>query len=119
MLNGKVTILPLRSQTTPPGSGRVGLADLKRAALERRARQEASAFHAHVSALPSTSQETVNDHLFHISLRSRCTAILAGFRTLDPYPVRTGTIGAIDHLGNYALGTKPTGMGEHRRPISR
>jgi ProP effector len=52
-LNGKGTILP--AQTTPPGSGRLGLADLKRAALERRARQEASAFLQRASAWPSTS----------------------------------------------------------------
>jgi sRNA-binding protein len=54
-LNGKVTILPSPAQTTPPGSGRLGLADLKRAALERRARQEASAFLQRASAWPSTS----------------------------------------------------------------
>jgi sRNA-binding protein len=53
MLNGKVT--PPPAQTTPPGSGRLGLADLKRAALERRARQEAGAFLRRASALPSTS----------------------------------------------------------------
>jgi hypothetical protein len=55
MLNGKVTILSLPAQTTPPGSGRLGLADLKRAALERRARQEAGAFPLRASALPSAS----------------------------------------------------------------
>jgi hypothetical protein len=55
MLNGKVTILRAAAQTTPSGSGRLGLADLKRAALERRARQEASAPLARASALPSTS----------------------------------------------------------------
>jgi hypothetical protein len=55
MLNGKVTILPPPAQTTPPGGGRLGLADLKRAALERRARQEAGAFLPRASALPSTS----------------------------------------------------------------
>jgi sRNA-binding protein len=53
MLNGKITILRPPAQTTPPGSGRLGLADLKRAALERRARQEASAFLARDSALPT------------------------------------------------------------------
>ncbi len=42
ILNGKVLIVPPRAETTPPtGSGRLGLAELKRAALERRARQEA------------------------------------------------------------------------------
>jgi hypothetical protein len=41
MLNGKVTILPTPAQSIPPSGGRLGLADLKRAALERRARQEA------------------------------------------------------------------------------
>jgi sRNA-binding protein len=39
--NGKAVFMPLPTQTTPPsGSGRLGLADLKRAAQERRARQE-------------------------------------------------------------------------------
>jgi sRNA-binding protein len=55
LLNGKVTILPAPAQTTPSGSGRLGLADLKRAALERRARQEASALLTRASALPSAS----------------------------------------------------------------
>jgi sRNA-binding protein len=42
VLNGKVVIMPRPAETTPPtGSGRFGLADLKRAALERRARHEA------------------------------------------------------------------------------
>jgi ProP effector len=37
ILNGKVLIMPPRAETTPPtGSGRLGLAELKRAALERR-----------------------------------------------------------------------------------
>ncbi len=41
MLNGKIVVMSLPTETTPPtGSGRLGLADLKRAALERRARQE-------------------------------------------------------------------------------
>jgi sRNA-binding protein len=40
--NGKAVFMPLPAQTTPPSSsGRLGLADLKRAAQERRARQEA------------------------------------------------------------------------------
>jgi hypothetical protein len=39
--NGKAVFMPLPAQTTPPGSGRLGLADLKRAAQERRARQDA------------------------------------------------------------------------------
>jgi sRNA-binding protein len=55
MLNGKVTILRPPAQTTPPGSGRLGLADLKRAALERRARQVAGAFLPRASALPGPS----------------------------------------------------------------
>jgi sRNA-binding protein len=55
VLNGKVTVLPLPARTTPPGSGRLGLADLKRAGLERRARQEASTFPPRASALPRTS----------------------------------------------------------------
>jgi sRNA-binding protein len=54
-LNGKGTIRPPPAQTTPPGSGRLGLADLKRAALERRARQQASAFLQRASVWPSTS----------------------------------------------------------------
>ncbi len=54
-LNAKVTVLRPPAQTTPPGTGRLGLADLKRAALERRARQEASAFLARASTLPATS----------------------------------------------------------------
>jgi sRNA-binding protein len=53
--NGKATVLLPPAQTTPPGSGRLGLADLKRAAQERRARQGASTFLACASALPSTS----------------------------------------------------------------
>ncbi len=37
ILNGKVLIMPPPAETTPPtGSGRLGLAELKRAALERR-----------------------------------------------------------------------------------
>jgi sRNA-binding protein len=40
--NGKVVSIPPPAQTTPStGSGRLGLAELKRAAQERRARQEA------------------------------------------------------------------------------
>jgi sRNA-binding protein len=55
VVKGKVAAqLPL-ARTSTPGSGRLGLADLKRAALERRARQQASAFLARASALPSTS----------------------------------------------------------------
>jgi len=42
ILNGKVVIMPPPAEMTPPtGSGRLGLAELKRGALERRARQEA------------------------------------------------------------------------------
>jgi sRNA-binding protein len=51
----KVTVLPPLTPTTPRDSGRLGLADLKRAALERRARQEASAFLVRASTLPGTS----------------------------------------------------------------
>jgi sRNA-binding protein len=41
VFNGKVVVIPRPAETTPPTcSGRLGLADLKRAALERRARQE-------------------------------------------------------------------------------
>jgi sRNA-binding protein len=41
--NGKVSSIPPRALTTPStGGGRLGLADLKRAAQERRARQEAN-----------------------------------------------------------------------------
>jgi ProP effector len=39
--NGKVVIPPPAETTLPTGSGRLGLADLKRAALERQAGQEA------------------------------------------------------------------------------
>jgi sRNA-binding protein len=40
--NGKAVFMPLPTQATQPsGSGRLGLADLKRAAQERRARQDA------------------------------------------------------------------------------
>jgi ProP effector len=40
--NDRAVFMPLPAQTTlPTGSGRLGLADLKRAAQERRARQEA------------------------------------------------------------------------------
>jgi hypothetical protein len=55
MPSGKVTVLMPHARTTQPGSGRLGLADLKRAAQERRARQEASTFLACASALPSRS----------------------------------------------------------------
>ena len=42
ILNGKVVIMPPPPEMTPPtGSGRLGLPELKRAAMERRARQEA------------------------------------------------------------------------------
>jgi sRNA-binding protein len=42
MLNGKVVVMsPLGEKTPPAGSGRLGLAELKRAAQERRARQQA------------------------------------------------------------------------------
>jgi ProP effector len=42
ILNGQVLIMPPPAETTPPtASGRLGLAELKRAALERRARQAA------------------------------------------------------------------------------
>jgi sRNA-binding protein len=54
--SNRVISMPPRAQTPPPtSSGRLGLADLKRAAQERRARQEASAFLARSTALPSTS----------------------------------------------------------------
>jgi sRNA-binding protein len=54
--DGKAVFMPLPTQATPPsGTGRLGLADLKRAAQERRARQEASAFLSRASALPSMS----------------------------------------------------------------
>jgi ProP effector len=55
MLTARSPSCRLPAQTTPPGSGRLGLTDLKRAALERRACQEASAFLARAAALPSTS----------------------------------------------------------------
>jgi sRNA-binding protein len=55
MPNDKVTVLLPLAQKTPPGTGRLGLADLKRAAQERRARQEASTFLACASALPNRS----------------------------------------------------------------
>jgi sRNA-binding protein len=42
ILKGKVVIMPRPAEIPPPtGSGRLGLAELKRAALERRGRQEA------------------------------------------------------------------------------
>jgi sRNA-binding protein len=42
MLNDKVVVMsPLGEKTPPAGSGRLGLAELKRAAQERRARQQA------------------------------------------------------------------------------
>jgi sRNA-binding protein len=50
VFNGKVTAQPPPARTTTPGSGRLGLADLKRAALERRARQEAGGFLPRASA---------------------------------------------------------------------
>jgi sRNA-binding protein len=53
--NGRVAAQLPPARTTTPGSGRLGLADLKRAAHERRARQEASAFLARAAALPSAS----------------------------------------------------------------
>jgi sRNA-binding protein len=41
MLNDKVVVMPQLGEKTPPtGSGRLGLAELKRAAQERRARQQ-------------------------------------------------------------------------------
>jgi sRNA-binding protein len=41
--SGKVVAMPLPAEMAPPsGSGRLGLADLKRTARERRARQEAN-----------------------------------------------------------------------------
>jgi sRNA-binding protein len=41
VLNGKVVVMPRPAETTQPTcSGRLGLADLKRTALERRARQQ-------------------------------------------------------------------------------
>ena len=41
VLNGKVVVMPRPAETTPPTcGGRLGLAELKRAALERRERQE-------------------------------------------------------------------------------
>ena len=42
IINGKVVIMPPPAEMTPPtGSGRLGLPELKRAAMERRARQDA------------------------------------------------------------------------------
>src|SRR5258708_2899634 len=42
IINGKVVIMPPPPEMTPPtGSGRLGLPELKRAAMERRARQDA------------------------------------------------------------------------------
>jgi len=41
VLHGKVVVMPRPAETTQPTcSGRLGLAELKRAALERRARQD-------------------------------------------------------------------------------
>jgi hypothetical protein len=56
-------------------------------------------------------------YLFQFSLRSRCTPMLCGIADLDPRAGRPGSIGAIDLLGNDALGTKPARMGEGGRPI--
>jgi hypothetical protein len=39
-----------------------------------------------------------------LSLRSRCTAMLAGLRTFDPDPAWAGSIGAVHPLGNNAPG---------------
>src|SRR5260370_984497 len=36
---------------------------------------------------------------------------------LDPARARAGPIGAVDSLGDYALGTKPAGVREHDRAI--
>jgi sRNA-binding protein len=45
MLDARVVVMPTQPEATPStGSHRLGLADLKRAAQERRARQEASVF---------------------------------------------------------------------------
>jgi sRNA-binding protein len=41
MFDGRIVIMPAAETTPPTGSGRLGLAGLKRAAQERRARQEA------------------------------------------------------------------------------
>src|SRR5262249_42530209 len=54
-------------------------------------------------------------HLFRFSLRSRCTAMLAVFRTL--IQTRHGPVGAIDLLRHDALGPKPARMRGHDRPI--
>jgi hypothetical protein len=50
----------------------------------------------------------VKDHLFQISLRSRCTATLAGLRTLNPDAARATQVGAFDLLRHDALGAEPT-----------
>ena len=52
------------------------------------------------------------DHLFQFSLRSRCTAMLAGLRTL----IQTGHIYP---LGDDALGAKPASVGENRSAVLR
>ena len=73
---------------------------------------------AHYRNLSATTLlNRFDDHLFHLSLRSRCTAMLAGLRTLIQARDWPGSIGAIDLLGNDALGTKPARMGEGGRPI--
>jgi sRNA-binding protein len=41
LFDGRIVIMPAAKTTPPTGSGRLGLAGLKRAAQERRARQEA------------------------------------------------------------------------------
>jgi hypothetical protein len=56
------------------------------------------------------------DHLFHISLRSRCTAMLAGLRTL--IQTRQGTDRyVLSTFFENALGTKPASVRKNGRPI--
>ncbi len=56
-------------------------------------------------------------HLFQFSLRSRCTAMLAGMRTLIQTRQGPDRLGAVDLLRGDALGTKPASVRENSRAI--
>src|SRR5215467_1216866 len=63
-----------------------------------------------------TEQGSTAAHLFQFSLRSRCTAMLAGLRTLIQTG-HTGSMGAVHLLGHNAFSTEPASVREHRRTV--
>jgi hypothetical protein len=76
-----------------------------------------AAWRPHLGSFSAWRRECATRRLlFDISLRSRCTTMLAD---LDPDAARAGSIGAVDPLRNDARGAEPACMGEQpAQPVS-